>query len=89
MTSPALEREAVRLGIIKAPEPVRYPWEAQTLYEPAPLSRITRKRSRVRVVMIIAVVAYLAALWLAHWGGEHILLPAVKAHYAALTGASH
>lgn len=67
MTSPALEHEAIRLGIIKAPEPVRYPWEAQTLFEPAPLPRVMRKRSRVRFVfsllaLLAVVVGSLAAL---------------------------
>lgn len=46
MTTPALEREAIRLGIIAPAAPTPYPWEAQAIYEPRPLPRAYGKPRR-------------------------------------------
>lgn len=58
MTSPRLENEAIRLGII-APKPDSFEWMNATIYEPAPLPfAYGRSRSwRLYLALVFAVLA--------------------------------
>lgn len=57
MTSPKLENEAIRLGIL-APKQNPYAWLNEPIYEPAPLPSRTVHRRRVRQVFwLLALLA--------------------------------
>lgn len=57
MTTPALENEAIRLGIIP-PKPDPFAWMQETVYEPAPIQRtIIRRRRYVRIIFAALSVA--------------------------------
>ena len=63
MVSPRLEAEAKRLGIIKSSslrEP--WPWESGSLYEPPYIAPTLKRRFRVRLFYILAVLAVIGGI---------------------------